>query len=214
MSARIEARPGPVNRLDGLLLGAGDLDHAVAERGDEAFEVEGDQRLVLDDDDVGGELAGDLAAGFVDEPLQLDRADVHRHGGILGRELLGGHQQEGLPGRRRQAGKIAVRRLEARRMTVVPVSLPVPLDGVEHSQERAVEGDARLDAGGEYGGVGQQGLERHGDVGIPALLAAGNHPGETAQIRQMGCNLLCERHIRHPLLRLQRRLRGLPAPRQ
>ncbi len=140
------------------------------------------------------------------------RIDVHRHGRILGRELLGGHEQEGLPGRRRQAGKVAVRRLEVRGMTVVPVSLPVPLDGVEHSQERAVEGDARLDVAGKYGGVGQQRLERHGDVGVPALLAAGNHPGETPQIRQMGRNLFRERHIRHPSSASNDRLRGLPAP--
>ena len=71
MSARIRPGRARVHRLDGLLLGAGDLDHAMAEIGDEALEVERDQRLVLDDDDVGRDLAGDLAAGLVDQPLQL-----------------------------------------------------------------------------------------------------------------------------------------------
>ena len=50
---------------------AGDAVDPMAERLDQALDVHGDQRLVLDDEHVGRDLLGDLAAGLVDELRDL-----------------------------------------------------------------------------------------------------------------------------------------------
>ncbi len=48
-----EARPVLIDGVDGLGVGTGDAGDAMAESFDNAFEVHGDHRLVLDDEDAG-----------------------------------------------------------------------------------------------------------------------------------------------------------------
>ena len=72
--------------------------------------VHGDQRLVLDDEDVGGDLIGDLGSGLV-RSAPLASATVHAYGsGAVSDdgEALEGHEEEGL-------ARLGRDRIEARR---------------------------------------------------------------------------------------------------
>ncbi len=55
------------HRVDRLGAGGGDVDHGVAELGDQGLDVGGDDRLVLDDQDVGGQFGVDLGLGLGDQ---------------------------------------------------------------------------------------------------------------------------------------------------
>ncbi len=48
-------------------MGAGHADDTVPEFLDDAAQIMGDQRLILDDEHVGGDLFGDFGIGGVDE---------------------------------------------------------------------------------------------------------------------------------------------------
>ena len=88
-----------------LVVGAGDADDAVAEALDHLLDVHGDQRLVLDDEDVGRHLARDLAAGLAQQVGELARSDIEDLGGLLVGEAFDGDQQEGLARPRRQRAR-------------------------------------------------------------------------------------------------------------
>ena len=103
MSARI--RPGRcVGELHRLLARAGDAGHVVPELLDERFEVHGDERLVLDDEDVGRHVGGELAARLLDELAHHRDVDAQDRGRLLLGEALEARQQEGLA---RQGGDLA-----------------------------------------------------------------------------------------------------------
>ena len=57
-------------------MGAGDADHRVTKALHEAFQVHGDDRLVLDDEDLGGDLASQLPARFLDKNPKTVKATV------------------------------------------------------------------------------------------------------------------------------------------
>ena len=57
----------------GFVLGGGDRHHLVAQFGDQIFQVQGDDGLVLDDQDLAGELAVDGLLGVQDGALRLLR---------------------------------------------------------------------------------------------------------------------------------------------
>src|SRR5690606_3798606 len=59
------------HRIDRFGAGGGDVDHRVAELGDQRLDVGGDHRLVLDDQHVGGELGVDLGLSLGDQLLDL-----------------------------------------------------------------------------------------------------------------------------------------------
>jgi len=62
-----KAWPFAPNGLESLAMGARDIDDAVPLLLDEGLKVERNERLVLDDQDIGANLAGDLLARGVDE---------------------------------------------------------------------------------------------------------------------------------------------------
>ena len=101
MSARI--RPGrlALASVTALGMGARDAEHAMAEALDQPLEIHGDEGLVLDDQHVGGDLGGELAAGFLDQAAQRRHVDIEDRGGVLFGEALERDQQEGLPRQRR-----------------------------------------------------------------------------------------------------------------
>ena len=57
-------------------MSASDAHDAMAKTLDDALEVHGDHRLVLDDEHVGRHLRGDLAAGLIDQLLDLGLVEV------------------------------------------------------------------------------------------------------------------------------------------
>ena len=105
-----EARPMALHRLHGLAVGAGDGCDIVS-KADETFDVHGDDRLVLDDENVGRHLLGDLPADLVEQLIELADIDFEDGGGLVEAETLDGHQQERLTG----AGRDLLERCTARR---------------------------------------------------------------------------------------------------
>ena len=82
----------------------------MAEALDQAFQLHGDEGLVLDDQDVGGDLGGELAAGFLDQRAQRHHVDVENSRRLRFREAFERDQQERLPRHRRDAGELALAR--------------------------------------------------------------------------------------------------------
>ena len=110
MSARI--RPGCLlaGERDRFGMRARDAQHAMAEAFDQRFEIHRDEGLVLDDQHVGGDLGGELAAGFLDQRAQRRHIDVENARGVLLGEAFQRDQQERLPRLGREAGEPRVRR--------------------------------------------------------------------------------------------------------
>ena len=126
MSARI--RPGrlALARRDRLGMGAGDADHPVTEGFHQTLQVEGDEGLVLDDQDVGGDLLGQFAAGLFHQATHRLHVEPQDMGGILLGKTFQRDQQEGLA---RPAGSDC----PSRRSAASPPRLGsgVPLSGIE-----------------------------------------------------------------------------------
>ena len=81
----------------------------MAEAFDQAFEIQRDEGLVLDDQHVGGDLGGKLAAGFLDQFAQLRHVDIEDLGGVVLRKPFQRDQQEGLARQRRDLGEMPAR---------------------------------------------------------------------------------------------------------
>src|SRR5262249_25167896 len=188
-----QAGPQALDRLDRLPFGADDLDDAVAELGDQALKVEGNQRLVFDDDDVGRHLPSDLTTRLVDETLQFACADVEDPRGVLRRELLNGYQQERLPRPRRQRVEVALDGVKTR-MGWALGGFSVVGDGIYNLQESPVEGEAGRQVACKQRRVGENCLQGGDHIRIAAFLRAGDGARKSPQIRQVFCNLLANRH--------------------
>ena len=65
-----QSRPLLLGQRHRFGMGAGDADDLVAEALDQRLDVHGDERLVFDDQDVGGDFGGEFAAGFLDQAAQ------------------------------------------------------------------------------------------------------------------------------------------------
>ncbi len=107
MSARIKPGLLGLRERDRFGVRARDAEHAMAEAFDQAFEVHRDEGLVLDDQDVGGDLGGELAAGFFDQRAKRHHVDIENARGLALGKALERDQQERLPRHRRDAGKLA-----------------------------------------------------------------------------------------------------------
>src|SRR4029078_11580253 len=90
-----EARRTGARLGDGLVARDGHARDVVAEGADNSFDVHGDNRLVLDDQDVREGLAFDLLERLGDEAVDVPRSGTDEIGGILGRETLEPREQEG-----------------------------------------------------------------------------------------------------------------------
>ncbi len=90
------------------LVRAGDAGHAMTEPLDDAFEIHGDHRLVLDDQHIGGDLRGDLAPRGIDQRFDVVVAGVEDDRGLVRREAFDGAEQEGLTRQRRDLLELAV----------------------------------------------------------------------------------------------------------
>ena len=91
-------------------MGARDAEHAVTEAFDQGFELHRDEGLVLDDQHVGGDFGGELAAGFLDQAAQRHDIDVEDARRVSSREAFERHQQEGLPRQRGDIGELLLAR--------------------------------------------------------------------------------------------------------
>ena len=164
-------------------MGARDTRHAVAETLHKRLEVHGDQRLILDDENVGCGLLGDLLAGLANEVGHFLAGTVHDFGGLTSSEAFERGKKEGLARPRRNCFEAAVRAAFALGGGTVVEGYRVP-----HLEEAAVEPDAGLCPGRKARRVLDQRLEDRDDVGVAALLAASKGAGKPPQIGKMRCN--------------------------
>ena len=138
MSARI--RPGcfVLGQRERLRVGARDAEHAMAEALDQAFQLHRDEGFVLDDQDVGRDLGGELAAGFLDQRAQRHHVDVEDARRVRLGEAFERDQQECLPRQRRDAGELAL----AGQRRPPGVGRAVERDRIPDLGEQPVERDA------------------------------------------------------------------------
>ena len=92
-----QAGLGLADGFQRLAMGARDAGDAVAEALDDAFEIHGDHRLVFDDEHVGRDLRGDLAARQIDQLVELGDVDIEDLRRFGGRKAFDRAEQEGLP---------------------------------------------------------------------------------------------------------------------
>jgi hypothetical protein len=178
-------------------VGTRHVDDAVTEALDERLEIHGDDRLILDDENVRRQLLGEFPARLREEAGGLVLGAVERLGHVRRRKALHGCEQEGDTRARRQL-------LEPREAFIL---LPgrngrfhPRLGRLPHLEEDTVKSDAQVDPPVERSGIGKDRLQRRNGIGITAALAAREHTREPAQIGQMGSNRLGQGH-EQPLFR-------------
>ena len=169
---------------DSLLVRASRLAHVVPETGHQVGKVDGDHRLVLDDEDVGRDLLGDLGRRLVDESLDAVLIGFEDERGVGGREFLHRHEQKSLAGSRRDRLELAVGRGEALGRMGVD-RLLVEADRVPDLKEGLVGRDPRLKVHGECGGLGSKRFEHSHDVSVAAGLTPRQNTCKPPQIRQL-----------------------------
>ena len=111
-----EDQPGLLlfGQRDRLGMGAGDAENAMTETLDQRFQLHRDEGVVLDDQHVGGDLGGKLAAGFLDQAAQGHDVDVQDAGRIRLGEPFERDQEERLPGQGGDAGQLLLARQRGR----------------------------------------------------------------------------------------------------
>ena len=72
----------------------------MAEAFHQGFEIHGDERLVLDDQDFGRHVGGEFPARLVDQITHLVHVHIEDHAGIFLGEAFEAGEQERLPGQR------------------------------------------------------------------------------------------------------------------
>ena len=113
----------------------------------------------------------DLAAGLIEKLVDLLEVGVEDLVPLHEGEALERGQQEGLTGARRDL-------LQPLDGAALPAlgrgrALQIDLERPPQFAEQMVQGHPKRDIGSEPIGIGNQGLEQRHDIGIAALLAAG-----------------------------------------
>ncbi|KQY20038.1 hypothetical protein ASD31_06595 [Rhizobium sp. Root482] len=107
-----------------------DARNLVAEAGHHVFYIHGNQRFILDDEDFGSDLPGDIFRGLAQELGRLDIRDAEDFGGFTLRETFDRYQKKGLARIRRDHRQVCRR----------------PLFPAERRNRfRQVDGDRRID---------------------------------------------------------------------
>ncbi len=106
-----DPRPLDLGQRHRLFMRARDAEHPMAEAFHQAFEIERDEGLVLDDQHVGGDFGGELATGIVHQLAQLRYVDIQHLGGVVLRKPFQRDQQKGLARHRCDLGEMPFDRL-------------------------------------------------------------------------------------------------------
>ena len=148
--------------------------------------------LVFDDEDVGSDLIGDLAACLVDQARHIALRNRKRSRDLSTRKAFQRAKQKRDPGTERNRIEIALDTgfLSGSR----PVHMPVHRHGLPDLQEDAVQLGAKLRPFLDGPRLGDDALERSQHIGVTALLVARQCAGEPAKIRDLGRNRLGNRH--------------------
>ena len=94
-------QPGRVfrDRRHGFLAGSGNPRHAMPQIGHQSLQIHGDNRLVLDNQDIGAQLGGDFVTRLLQQGIDLVLRSIQDLGDLLGLEAFLRAQQEGYLGR-------------------------------------------------------------------------------------------------------------------
>ena len=173
----------PGEHGDGLGLGAGRADHAVSEAFHHFLDVHGNQRLVLDDEDVRGHLSRNLIARLDQQPGKLVLFHVEDFSGFGFAEPFDRDQQERLTRQGSQGVQIGGGAL-------LPGGLRLGLrnaDGDRREQlgENLVKRDPVARRLWKHVDIGDDRFKQRCNQRIAAFLRSRDGSGEAAQERQM-----------------------------
>ncbi len=94
-------------------MGTRNTEHPVAETLHQGFELHRNERVILDDENVGCDLGRKLATGFFDQSAQLHDVDIEHARCIRLGEAFERHQQKCLAGEGRDIGELLLSRQPA-----------------------------------------------------------------------------------------------------
>jgi hypothetical protein len=149
------------------------------------LEVHRDEGLILDDENVGGDLSADLLAGLFQQFVDSAFRHLKDLGRLAALELLHGDEQEGLARVQRQGGKRACRG----RADLFGLCGGILHSCGECAEEALVEADACRKVR-EHRGVNHDRFQQPGHRRISRPLTSGEETGEPAQVRQVRGNML------------------------
>ena len=160
-------------------MGARDADHVVAEIAHEALEIHRDEGLVLDDQDVGGDLGGHLAARGIGELAGFGNVDAEDVGHLLLRKAFQRQQEESLARQRGNIGETALRRHRQRRH----LGIVVERNRIPDLREQPEQAGPGAMLAIQQRGVLKQGLQHGRDIGVARRLVSGQRAGIAPQQR-------------------------------
>ena len=176
-------------------MGARHPDDAMSRILHDRLEVHGDQRLVLDDEHVRRHLRRNLAAGLGDQLAQPFDGNVEHEGRVALVEPLHCGQQKSLPAQRRQR----IDPVFGDRPGLL-VAFGVHSQRIPDLGEHPIQRHARAEFAVETGRILDQRLQNGDHIGVAGLLRPRQGPRVATKVRQMGNNLLRNRHGPTPIV--------------
>ena len=174
-------RPFLLRQRQRFAVGAGDADDIMTQAFDQGLDVHGDKGLVLDDQDVGRDLGGKLAAGFLDQRAERLQIAIEHFGSVFFRETFERYQEKGLARPRRNLGQVLLRRQD----DLAGLRLAVNRHRIPDFGEQPIERDPRVRARFQDFRAGNQRFHSGNDIGVAGRLAAGQSARIATQRRQM-----------------------------
>ena len=144
------------------------------------LQIDGNQRLVLDDQDVGRNLPADLRAGFVEQVVYAVLRYFEDLGRLRSREVLDGNEQKRLTSLRRKRSKRTGGRLA--QADLLPFMVLQPRS--ERVNEALIEPYPRRQRR-KGRRLGEERFQQAGNSRIAGLLATGQQAGKPAQAGQV-----------------------------
>jgi hypothetical protein len=177
-----EPRVLETRRLQRIVARAGDGD-AVTEALQHALQFQSYERLVLDDEHLGGDLAADLGTGLAQQRLHAAFGGLEDLRGLLWAETFHADEEErlsSLRGERRQRSRRRVAQQSGHRTALA-------IAARQRGQKALVEPEPWRKVG-EDGRIGRHDLQHPLHGGVTGALRAREQPCKAAQVWYVWCN--------------------------
>ena len=170
-----EAWPFAPDSVDRLAMGPRDIGDAVPLLLDEVLKIERNEGLVLDDQDIGANLVGDLLASSIDEACRLVLRAVERAGDFRGIEAL--ERTEKKCNTRTQSNRFEMA-LRTGFVTGERSRIDVVIDGhcPPDLEEQTIKRCPRIGALRKLGRIRYNGFQRGKNIGVSPRLRSGQSP--------------------------------------
>ena len=139
------------------------------------FKIERNESLIFDDQHVGGDFRSKFTAGIFHQLTQCRHVDVQNLCRFIFGKAFQSHQQERLPGHRRDLRQMAL----DWRVDVCDRRLAVQADRIPDLREQPVEADPRRGITVHDRGVLDQGLQSGRYIGVTRSLACQSKRGRS-----------------------------------